>query len=134
MARDPNAVAAKWAQNLSAAGPSIQAGVEAVTTPPGQAAARQVDAYAAGVVAAKQKWARNTAAVPLSDWQQATIQKGVPRIASGAQAAQPKMQQFMQKLLPFIDAKVNALPPRGNLEQNITRATKFMRDMSTFSN
>lgn len=133
MAQDPSAVAAKWAQNLGGATQRITDGVNAVTTAPGQAAARQKALWAQNVAASQDKWAARTAAVPLSDWQQAIIQKGVPRIASGATAAQPKFATFMGKLLPYIDSQVRALPARGNLEANITRMTTFVRGMSKFS-
>lgn len=134
MATTPEAAAAKWAQGMQAAGPKITAGIQAVTVAPGVAAARQADLYQANVVAAVPKWKANVAAVPLGDWQNATITKGVPRIASGAAAAQPAFAMFMGKLLPFIDNSVRSLPPRGNLEQNIARMTQHVRKMATFSN
>lgn len=124
--------AAKWAQNLSGSTQRIQAGIQSVTTAPGQAAARQKGAYVQNVQASADKWASNVAAVPLSDWQQAAINKGVPRISGGATAAQPKMEQFMGKLLPYIGSQVAALPARGNLDQNINRLTAFVRGMAAF--
>jgi hypothetical protein len=131
--KDPAAVAAKWAANLSAATQNIQSGVQAVTVAPGQAAARQADVWASNVAQAKAKWASRTAAVSLSSWQAAMINKGLPRVAQGATAAQPKMQAAMQKLLPAIQASVNSLPPRGNLQQNIARAVQHMNNMSKFT-
>lgn len=130
----PNAdeVAAQWAQRLGASTDKIKAGVSRVSTAPGQAAARQKDVYAQNVQAAKDKWASRVASVSLSEWQQATIDKGTARIAAGAQAAQPKMAQVMQQLLPHIEQTRNSLPARGGLEQNIARATQFIRGMSTF--
>ena len=130
--KDPTASAQKWATNLAAAGPAIQAGVDAVTVAPGAAAVRQKAAWVQNTPAAADKWARNTSAVSREDWQKAMTDKAVPRIAQGAQSAQPKMQAFLTNFLPFLEGKVNALPPRGNLEQNIARATKLMRDVSTY--
>lgn len=133
MTTTPQAAAAKWAQNLSAAGPQITAGVAAVSVAPGQAAARQKAVYLAQVAANGDKWAKNVGAVSLQDWQAATTSKGIPRIAAGATAAQPKMEAFMNKLLPAIAQVKSTLPARGNLEQNITRMTAFTRGMAAMS-
>lgn len=131
---DPNAVAARWAQNLGSAGQRIQQGVDAVTVSPGQAAARQQALYLANVQANAQKWARNVARVGLSDWQQAMKEKGVARIAGGAQAAQPKVAQFLQRFLPYVDSAAASLPPRGTYEQNKARANAMMDKLHQFSN
>lgn len=132
--KDPNSVAQKWATNLGGATTAIQDGVNAVTTSPGQAAARNKAGYLAGVNANVNKWATAVAAVTTNDWQTAMLTKGVPRIATGAAAAQPKMATFMQKLLPFQASLVASLPPRGDLNQNIQRATAFMTGMAKFQN
>jgi hypothetical protein len=129
----PDQVAAEWASRLGSATTKITAGVQNVNTAPGQLAARQKAVWAQQVVAAQDKWASRTAAVSLPDWQNAMIQKGIPRIASGAQAAQPKMAAFMGQLLPFIDSGRRSLPPRGTLDQNIARMTNWTRHMATFS-
>jgi hypothetical protein len=128
----PDQIAAHWAQQLAGAGPKIQAGVQGVSAAPGAAAARQKAAYVAGVTAKADKWASNVAAVSLNEWQQAFINKGLPRIASGAQQAQPKFTQFMSKLLPYQKSGVASLPARGNLQQNITRMTQWVNYMAQF--
>jgi len=129
---NPEEVAAQWAQRLGASGDRIARGVQAVTTSPGQAAARQKAAYTANVAASADKWAARVAAVPLGEWQASMTEKGVPRIAQGAQAAQPKFAAFMGQLLPHIASQVAGLPARGGLDQNITRMTQFVRGMSKF--
>lgn len=134
MAKDPTAVAQKWATGLQGAVQSITDGVNGVSVAPGAAAARQKTVYINNVTAAADKWARNVAAVSLSSWQQDMITKGIPRIASGAQAAQPKFAAFMSKLLPYQANLVSQLPARGNLEQNITRMTQLVRGMANFTN
>jgi len=128
----PEEAAQAWAQRLAGSTDRIQRGVQAVTTSPGQAAARQKAVYQQNTAAAVDKWAQRVAAVPLQSWQQAMLDKGAPRIAQGAQAAQPKMAEFMGQLLPHIASQVAALPPRGGLDQNITRMTSFVRGMSKF--
>lgn len=133
MAQSADQIAQKWAQNLGSATQRITDGVDSVTVAPGQAAARQKQVWLQNLQKSADKWSSNVAAVPLSEWQSTMKTKGIPRIASGATAAQPKFTQFMGQLLPHIDAQVRALPPRGDLEQNITRLTSFVRGMSKFS-
>lgn len=132
MAGDPNQIAADWAARLAGSGDKIQRGVRSVTTSPGQAAARQKGAYVQNVQASADKWAARVASVSTAEWAEATVTKGVPRIASGAQAAQGKFGAFMGQLLPHIESGRSSLPARGGLEQNIARMTAFTRHMSTF--
>jgi hypothetical protein len=129
----PDDVAKKWSQNLSAAGAAIQAGVSAVKVAPGQLAARQKQVYVQNVQAAADKWAANVAKISTQDWQQAMINKAIPRIGTGAQAAQPKMAAFMGQLLPYIERGLSQLPPRGNLEQNKQRVLTWINHMAGFS-
>lgn len=128
----PDQAAAAWASRLASSTERITQGVQGVTTAPGQAAARQKAVWAQQVAASQDKWASRVAAVSLPDWQQAMVQKGIPRVASGAQAAQPKFAAFMTQLLPHINSTVAGLPARGTLDQNINRMTQFVRGMSTF--
>jgi hypothetical protein len=132
VAQTPDQIAARWAAGLAGASQKITDGVNAVSVAPGQAAARQKTVWVQNVAASADKWAANTARVSLSDWQQAMITKGAPRIASGATAAQPKFASFMTQLLPHIASVKGQLPARGNLDQNIARMTAFVRGMSTF--
>jgi hypothetical protein len=133
MAKDPATVAANWASRLGQSTQAITDGINSVQTAPGVAAARQKSVWVNNTQAAANKWATNTANVTLPEWQQAMIQKGVPRIASGAQAAQPKMAQFMTKLLPYIDQAKAGLPARGDLNANINRMVSFTQKMAQFS-
>lgn len=125
----PDQIAARWAQGLAGAGTRITAGVQGVTTAPGQAAARQAQVWVANTQAAANKWAANTGAVTLADWQNAMTTKGIPRIGAGAQAAQGKFAQFMSTLLPNIAAVNQSLPARGNIDANIARAAAFARGL-----
>ena len=132
MAQDPATVAAAWVAGLSSKTDKIKAGIDAVTVAPGQLAARQADTWANNTVAAKSKFARNVGAVSLQDWKTAAETKGIPRIATGAQAAQGKMAIFFGKLLPYIASAKSSLPPRGTYEQNKARASAMMDKMHQF--
>lgn len=127
MAFDPSAAAAKWNNRLSqsASDGTLERGVQAVTVAPGVAAARQADVWAQNTVNSKGIWQKNVQ-VPLASWQQDMLTKGKDRIASGAAAAQPKMEQFLTKLAPVIANAKGSLPARGSYEQNKVRATKMM--------
>lgn len=123
-AKDPSAVAQKWARNLGNSTQDIQNGVMAVTQAPGAKAAANVQGWIAGVQRAQQKWATNVARVSLPEWQQAMVNKGLPRIASGAQAAEPKMATFLTSFLPHVERvaqQVRAMP-KGGLQNGIARA------------
>lgn len=121
---DPQAVAQKWSRNLGNSGQDIQAGVQAVTQPPGAKAAANVAGWIAGIQRAQQKWQTNVGRVTLGDWQNAMITKGLPRIATGAAAAEAKFATFMTSFLPYVNrgaAQVAAMP-KGGLQNGIQRA------------
>jgi hypothetical protein len=132
MAKDAASVAQRWAANLGSSGQKVTDGVMAVTTAPGAAAARQVAVWAQNTAAAQGKFARNVAAVPLSAWQQAIINKGIPRLGSGAQAAEPKFQAFMSKLLPYVASGRSSLTARGSYDQNKQRMVQWVDYMHKF--
>jgi len=124
--------AQKWATNLPASQQRYVDGVNAVTVSPGTLAARSAATWAANTAAAQQKFARNSAAVSLQSWQQATATKGAQRLSSGAQSAQSKVEQTFAKLFPAIQQAVAALPPRGDIEANIARSAAFARQMNKY--
>lgn len=132
MTQTPDVIAANWASKLAASTQKITDGVNSVTVAPGQAAARQADVWLANLQASQAKWKARVSSVSLADWQNMMITKGVPRIASGATAAQPKFQAFMTQFLPYVQAGRNSLPARGTLDQNINRAVAMMRHNAAF--
>ncbi len=132
----PQEAAAKWAARTSAASSDYASGVMRVTQAPGAAAAAASSKWQARVAdpSTKSKFERGSSAVSLQAWQQAASQKGASRLASGAQAAAPKFEQTMAKLLPYIAtarAAVRAMPS-GDLEQNIARSAAMARAMAKF--
>lgn len=130
---DPNQVAADWANGLASKTDKISRGIDAVTVAPGAAAARQADVWANNTVASKSKFARNVGRVSLPDWQNAAKTKGLARIASGAQAAQPKMAAFLGRFLPYISSAAASLPARGTYEQNKARMIAMVDKAHAFS-
>ena len=127
---DPNTLATAWANNLAAAGPRMQAGAAAVTTSPGQAAAAQQAVWLANTQAAANLWAQKVSAVTTAQWQNDFITKGIPRVATGAQAAQSKFASTLGKILQAEKTIVSSLPARGTIDQNIARSAAFARAMN----
>jgi hypothetical protein len=125
-------VAQKWAQNLAASGTAVQQGVAAVTVNPAEQAAAQADVAVQNYTAAKGKMVAGLQRSTLQGWQSAMNQKGIPRMQQGATTAVPKVQAFMQQLLPAVAAAKATLPPRGTLQQNLQRANAFATAMSQF--
>lgn len=136
MPLSPTDMAAKWARNLGQAGTAIQAGVNAVTVSPMQKAAQRQDAYLAGVQRAvtSGKYSAGLNKVSLQQWQQAVIQKGLPRIAAGAAAGQQKMADFLGKWMPYMGQLQSKLAsmPRGDLQTNIQRAITAIEHNAAF--
>lgn len=126
----------RWSTGLQAATQKITDGVNGVTVAPGVKAAASEAKYLAGVQAAvtSHKWANRVKAVTLQEWKDSMTQKGIPRIATGAQAAVPKMAAFAQKLLPYeqtLQAQILAMP--GNtLPEKTARAVAWINGMSKF--
>ena len=134
MARDASTIAKRWSQNLGASGEKIREGVQGVTTAPTAAAAAADAKYIAGVQRNVAKWKANLSRVSLADWQTAMIEKGLPRIATGASVAEPKVAAFMTQLLPYIESNVktvNAMPSL-TLEDSVNKAAAWIRTMSKF--
>ena len=115
--------AASWVSGMQGATAKYTAGVNAVKVSPGQLAAAASGLWASQVAQAQQKFATNVAKVPLATWQAAAINKGAPRLGTGATAAQPKFQAFMTSFIPVLTNVVNSLPAGGTYEQNIQRFT-----------
>jgi len=132
----PNAqqAAANWSRGMSNSTEKIRAGINAVTESPTAKAAQATDRYLQGVQqsVASGKLAASLNRVTLQDWKTAAIEKGVNRIAAGAAAAQSKFASFMNEFLPYLQAGVAQLPPRGTVDQNIERAVQMMRYNSKF--
>lgn len=119
------AAAAAWQSGFSGAAAKYEAGINAVTTAPGQLAAAQKNAYVAGVQNNANIWASKVAAVDLQTWKNAATTTGSQRLQTGAAKGQPKMQAFMTAFLPDLSNIVNGLPARGDFGANMQRFTQY---------
>jgi len=107
----------------------------AVTTAPGTLAAQSADKWLAKVTASKNKFAANSAAVTLQQWQNAYINTGLPRVSQGAQDKQGKYTAAMNQFLPYMAQGLQAIDkmPNNTLEDAIARATAMIRWNSKFT-
>lgn len=116
-----------WSAGMAQAGNKYTQGIQAVTQAPGQAAAANVNGYLQGVADNARKWQTKVAAVDLGTWQQAAINKGAPRLATGAQQAQPKYEAGLQRWWPVftnIVAQVDAMP-KATKADRINRMVQY---------
>jgi len=133
----PEEFASRWGQGLKGSVERIRVGVEKVTVAPGRSAAAKADKWSAAMSSqtTKEKWARRVGEVTLEDWQRSMIQKGVNRIATGVDEAQPKMQAYGEQLIAHQNTLLAQLDkmPDVTLEDSIARATTWIRGMAKLS-
>ena len=130
----PEQTARKWNSRLKAATQEIREGVEGVTENPADAAAAAADKWVQRVSDSRARYVAGLGRVTLDDWKQATINKGIPRIAAGADAAVQDVEAFQGELMQYqatIDRELASMPD-VTLEDSIARATHQMRRMSEF--
>jgi len=132
----PEEYAEKQARNLKASTPDIRRGVERVTESPTAKAAAAEEKMIARLTESVRsgKWANGLQRVTLEEWKAKMLGKGVPRIAAGIDAAYDKVVAFASELLPFqstLQNKVEGMPDL-TLEDNIERASEWMRGMAKF--
>lgn len=114
-----------WKAGFSGAGTKYTAGIQAVTTAPGQLAAAQKSLYLANVAARANLWASRVAGVSLQSWKEKASTTGAQRLATGAEKGAPKMSAFMAKFLPELSNIVDGLGPRGTFDQNLSRFAAY---------
>lgn len=132
--RDPAKVTAKQIRNATNGATSYVEGVMDVKEAPGQRAARKKEKYRANVTASVDKWAENTAAVTLGEWQDSVSTKGAARFAPGVEAAQPKIQAFHEQFQPFVATLKKALDdmPDATPDQREQKMLANVRGMRKF--
>lgn len=123
-------VAKKWADRMRGASEAYKAGIQNTTVNPMEEAAKNVEGYRNGVMEAidSGKYAAGLRRVSKDEWQRKAMELGASRLASGAAAAQGKMQQFLDGFLPFLASNVAQVKSmsKATLQDRIARATKMM--------
>ena len=130
----PELATAKWVQNLSGATERMKAGAMALQTAPGVKAAAAADKWLAKVTAAKDKFARNSRAVSLAQWQAAYTGTGISRVAQGAQAKQSKVLDFQTQFLAHLKAGAATIDAMSTntIEDGIAKAAAQIRYNAKF--
>ena len=134
--KDPTEIAEKWGRNLKRSTEDIRKGIARVTEAPGVKAAQKQEKMQQRLNAAIDNgtWAERVASVPLSEWQQKTITKGIPRISAGVDAANGKVVDFHNQLADHqasIDTELDRMPDI-TIEDSIARSAAQIRGMSKF--
>lgn len=109
----PQEAMEKWAQRTAGATNEMAAGINRVTTAPGQLAAAKSQKWLAAVTQAEAKFKRNVGRVTLDQWKRAALDVGVPRVASGVNAKKQKWGDFAAEFFPYLDQgiqRVQAMP------------------------
>lgn len=126
----------KWKMNTSGATAAYTQGIDRVQVAPGQLAAAKKQKYVQGVIASQDKWAANVAAVPLSTWANLAKTKGAANLATGVNAATPKVTAFWNKFRPVLDQarqQVNQMPT-DTYEQRVAKSRAMQDALHQFSN
>jgi hypothetical protein len=127
----------KHARRLKGAIEDVRAGVNRITVAPTAQAANKQEKMLAELTRAVQsgKWAARLKAVTLEDWRSKMIDKGIPRIAPGIDAATAKVTAFATELIAYENTlltRVEAMPDL-TIEDSVARASTWIREMSKFT-
>jgi len=132
----PREAQEKHARRLKGATEDIRRGVQKVTEAPGVKAAAKEEKMRANLLAALDsgKWKNRVAAVPLEEWKDKMLNKGVGRIAAGVDEAAGDIENFFGELFEHQDGLARSLEnmPDLTLEDNINRMTQYVRGMAEF--
>jgi len=128
----PDQAVTYWQNGLRNATEKIRNGLERVQEAPGRKAADAADKWLNNIQTSVNRYKKNVAAVSLEDWRQKTIDKGIPRIASGADAAGDKMKAAMERNFAHIEKGLEALDkmPKRTIEDSINRMVYMTRHMA----
>jgi len=86
----------KWGRKLKAAGPDIQAGIDAMTVDPGERAVAQQEKMLQNLTESVTNgtWAKRRLQVTKEEWKRITKEKVSKNLATGVDQATPKRKRF----------------------------------------
>lgn len=127
----------RWEQGMNNAAERMRAGVQAVREAPQAAALRNVDKMRANFLRSLDsgKYASAMGRSTLQQWQQAMLQKGIPRIADGVRGAQTKVTAFANTLLQYeanLQQQVRAMPSATDADMK-ARMVAWYEGMKRFN-
>lgn len=133
----PTQAADKHIRRTTAAVSDMTAGIERVTEAPTVAAANKIDKMKLKWLAAMDsgKIERGLRRVTLQDWKSQMLSKGVGRVATGVEAARPKLESFYGDLFAYEDGLLQEIDGMNDLslEDSILRMGAWARGMSKFT-
>ena len=115
MAKSPQQALAKWKARMADAGKAMAEGVQSMTENPMAKAAAAVDKYAAGVRKAVDdgSYVAGLNKVPVEEWKQTMIKKGVANMQTGVNGLTPRAQTAITDVVAYAQAageSVRAMP------------------------
>lgn len=130
---DSEKMASKWQRNLQNAQQDMEDGVNKVQEAPSAGAVRQQAKMKAKLMAAIDtgKWAQNTRATTLQDYQESMKKIGIPRAIAGASDKLDNTRAAMADLAPQLEAvsrEIQAMPQDTEAQRD-ARAAKTIQLM-----
>jgi len=131
--KDPTKIKEKWKRKMRAATEDMREGVEALTESPAKKAIEQKELLKKKLIEAIDSgiWEKQLGKVTLDEWKKAYIEAGIPRISSGVEKADKKMEDFFSWLVDAVEAAKGEIKTKkdGTIESSIARASEFIRAM-----
>lgn len=132
----PNDISNKWARRLSQSTDDIRKGVDSVTEAPSARAIRKKEKFVQELMRAIQdgSWEKALGAYSLEAWKRDMKERGINRIASGAESAKADFEAFLNEFLPYAQDVANRASQMPDLttEDRINKAVFVMRELAKF--
>ena len=126
----------KWNRRLKGARTDMERGVKKVSENPMEKAKEKKDKFVNRLneAIAEGKWEAGLDRITLEEWRKAYLEKGLSRVAQGADHAVDKVKRFAGELLAYeesLQEKIKAMPD-VTFEDAINRMVEWVRGMKEF--